>query len=87
MKSIRRTTFSRALVLTAAVSFGSVVCAQAPGLPPLDADSIPATTSQIPPGIQWSAPDLGEGPFLIETAVQEHRELQVSVVARGLRQP
>jgi glucose/arabinose dehydrogenase len=88
MKSIRRTGFSRKLALSAAVSVCAVACAQqSPGLPPLDAASIPATTSQIPPGIQWSAPDLGEGPFLIETAVQEHRELQVSVVARGLRQP
>lgn len=58
-----------------------------PEFPPLDVGSIRATASTIPPGIQWSAPDLGGGPFLVESAVPEHRELQVSVIARGLRQP
>jgi glucose/arabinose dehydrogenase len=61
--------------------------AQQPELPPLDAESLPATTSRIPPGVLWSSPELGEGPFLIESAVPEHRELRVVVVARGLQQP
>lgn len=61
--------------------------AQSGDLPPLDAESIPATTSTIPPGIQWGSPPLGDGPFLIESAVPEHRELRVVVVARDLRQP
>jgi glucose/arabinose dehydrogenase len=85
-----KTTHSRitgGLFAAAAVLVSVPLSAQPPGLPPLDPDSLPATTSEIPPGIQWSAPDLGDGPFLIETAVPEHRELQVSVVASGLRQP
>jgi glucose/arabinose dehydrogenase len=82
----------RALITIGTIaSLTALVCArvvaQPPGLPPLDPDSLPATTSSIPPGIQWSAPDLGDGPFLIESAVPAHRELKVVVVARGLRQP
>jgi len=61
--------------------------AQAADLPPLDPESLPATTSQVPAGIAWGSPPLGDGPFLIETAVPEHRELQVTVIARDLRQP
>ena len=61
--------------------------AQPPGLPPLDPETLPAASSSIPPGIQWSSPDLGAGPILIESAVPEHRELQVAIIARGLRQP
>jgi glucose/arabinose dehydrogenase len=61
--------------------------AQSGGLPPLDAENLPATTSTIPAGIQWGSPPLGDGPFLIESAVPEHRELRVVVVARDLRQP
>ena len=37
-------------------------------------------------GLLWPTPDLGEGPFPIESAAAEHRELQVTVVAR-LEQP
>jgi glucose/arabinose dehydrogenase len=74
------------LALTTSAA-AAAACAQTSELPPLDLESIPATTSTIPPGIQWSAPDLPEGPILIESAVPEHRELQVAVIARGLRQP
>ena len=68
-------------------TLSAAALAQQSGLPPLNPETLPATTSAIPPGIQWSAPDLGAGPFLIESAVPAHRELQVSVVASGLRQP
>ena len=61
--------------------------AQPPGLPPLDADSIPAATSDRAPGVIWSSPELGEGPFQIESAVTAHRELTVEVFASGLQQP
>jgi len=61
--------------------------AQTPDLPPLEADRVPAATSERAPGVIWSAPELGEGPFLIESAVAAHRELRVVVVASGLRQP
>jgi len=79
-------------ILLTAVTLAALVAAspatiRAQNLPPLDADKLPATNSNIPPGIQWNAPDLGEGPFLIETAVPEHRELQVRVIARELQQP
>jgi aldose sugar dehydrogenase len=60
--------------------------AQPPGWPALDA-SLPAARGGIPPGINWSSPPLGEGPFLIESAVPEHRNLRVVVVARDLVQP
>ena len=63
------------------------VFAQQPDLPPLDPESLPATTSTIPPGVLWSAPELGEGPFLIESAVEAHRELRIVVLARDLQQP
>ena len=63
-----------------------IALAQQANLPPLDAATLPATVSSIPPGIQWASPDLDEGPFLIESAVPEHRELRVVVVAR-LQQP
>lgn len=77
----------RALYSALALCACLPVHAQTSGLPPLDADKLPATTSEVPPGIQWSAPDLGDGPFLIESAVPAHRELRVVVVADGLRQP
>lgn len=62
--------------------------AQSPAaLPPLDPASLPATTSTIPPGISWPAPDLPPGPIPIESAVEQHRELEVEVIATGLQQP
>lgn len=82
-----RSGFARRTIAGIAILISTHVLAQPSGLPPLDPDSLPAASSAVPPGIQWSAPDLGEGPFLIESAVPEHRELQVVVVARGLRQP
>ncbi|HEU4689497.1 MAG TPA: hypothetical protein VFS23_14085, partial [Vicinamibacterales bacterium] len=36
--------------------------------------------------INWPDPPLGDGPFLIESALPQHRNLRVVVVAR-LRQP
>ena len=75
------------LLAVAASLMTHAAVAQQPGLPPLDPESLPATTSAIPPGILWSSPELGDGPFLIESAVPEHRELRVVVVARDLRQP
>jgi glucose/arabinose dehydrogenase len=75
------------LLAAAAILPPSATLAQQAGLPALDPDTLPATESEIPPGILWSSPPLGEGPFLIESAVPEHRELRVVVVARGLQQP
>jgi glucose/arabinose dehydrogenase len=53
---------------------------------PAAAPSIPAAESQIFPGITWASPPLGDGPFLMESAVAAHRNLRVVVVAR-LKQP
>jgi glucose/arabinose dehydrogenase len=39
------------------------------------------------PGINWPDPPLGPGPFLMETAVAQHRNIRVVVVANGLNQP
>jgi glucose/arabinose dehydrogenase len=41
----------------------------------------------VPAGIDWPSPELGPGPFLIESAIPEQRHLRVVVVARGLEQP
>jgi glucose/arabinose dehydrogenase len=87
MKTSKRLRQTGRLVAGVAILASAPLLAQQPGLPPLDPESLPAATSEIPPGIQWSAPDLGDGPFMIESAVPEHRELRVVVVARGLRQP
>jgi len=87
MRTTKRIWLDGLLFCGTACLASSAALAQPEGLPPLDADRIPATTSQIPPGVQWSAPELGDGPFLIESAVPEHRELRVVVVARGLNQP
>jgi glucose/arabinose dehydrogenase len=54
----------------------------APAAPP----SIPAAESRIAPGINWASPQLPDGPFMLESAVPEHRNLRVVVVAR-LEQP
>ena len=54
----------------------------APAAPP----SIPAAESRIAPGINWASPQLDDGPFMLESAVPEHRNLRVVVVAR-LEQP
>jgi glucose/arabinose dehydrogenase len=64
----------------------SSALAQAPGLPPLDPDALPATSSQIPRGISWASPELPDGPIPIESAVEAHRELEVEVIAR-VQQP
>jgi glucose/arabinose dehydrogenase len=37
--------------------------------------------------IQWASPPLGDGPFLLETALPQHRNIRVVVVARQLEQP
>lgn len=75
------------LIMGVATLFVSATRAQAPGLPPLDPDALPATSSKIPPGISWSAPELPEGPIPIESAVEAHRKLEVEVIARDLQQP
>ena len=54
---------------------------------PLDPEKLPAAITGIPPGINWPSPPLGAGPFLIESARPEHRNLRVVVVASGLKQP
>ena len=87
MSMIRDTKLASRILSLAAAAAAAAAAAQPGELPPLDPATIPATTSTIPPGIIWSSPELGEGPFLIESAVPEHRELQVVVVARDLRQP
>jgi len=48
---------------------------------------IPAAECSIAPGIAWADPPLGPGPFLFETAVPQHRNIRVTVVASGLAQP
>ena len=66
---------------------GAVSCVlHAQEFPPLDPATLPAAGSDRAPGLLWSSPDLGDGPFLIESAAPEHRELKVSVIAR-LQQP
>jgi glucose/arabinose dehydrogenase len=48
---------------------------------------VPAAECNIAPGINWPSPPLGDGPFLLETAVPEHRNIRVVVVTRALNQP
>jgi glucose/arabinose dehydrogenase len=48
---------------------------------------IPAAECNIAPGINWNDPPLGAGPFLIETAVPQHRNVRVVVVTNALNQP
>jgi aldose sugar dehydrogenase len=49
--------------------------------------ALPATENRIAPGgPQWATPPLGDGPFLIQSALPAHRNLRVVVMAR-LRQP
>ena len=75
------------LMIGSAVLLAAAAEAQTTGLPPLDPGSLPATSSKIPPGISWSAPELPAGPIPIESAVEEHRELEVAIIARDLQQP
>jgi glucose/arabinose dehydrogenase len=49
--------------------------------------ALPAAECNVPPGINWPDPPLGAGPFLLETAVPQHRNIRVVVVATGLNQP
>jgi glucose/arabinose dehydrogenase len=74
---------ARSLIVAAAIP----IAVTAQTLPPLDPESLPAATSVIPPGVPWGSPDLPPSPILIETAVEEHRELEVEVLATDLRQP
>ena len=48
---------------------------------------IPAAECGIWPGVNWPDPPLGPGPFLLQTAVPQHRNIRVVVVANGLNQP
>jgi aldose sugar dehydrogenase len=48
--------------------------------------ALPAAQGGIPNAIDWPSPQLGDGPFLIESAVPEHRNLRVVVIAK-LEQP
>jgi aldose sugar dehydrogenase len=48
--------------------------------------AVPAAECNIPPGIAWADPPLGPGPFLLETAVPQHRNIRVTVVA-SVNQP
>jgi aldose sugar dehydrogenase len=50
------------------------------------AESRVATNCAAPPCQPWPAPPLGDGPFLLQSAVPAHRDLRVVVMAR-LRQP
>jgi glucose/arabinose dehydrogenase len=47
---------------------------------------LPAAENRISPAINWASPQIGDGPFMFESAVPEHRNLRVVVVAR-LEQP
>ncbi len=82
----RGRSFASAAVLLGFIVVATTV-AQQPALPPLDPATLPAATPGIPPAVNWPSPPLGEGPFLIESAVPAHRNLRVVVVARGLEQP
>jgi glucose/arabinose dehydrogenase len=75
------------LMIGIAALAASAAEAQGPGLPSLDPEALPATSSTIPPGISWSAPDLPESPIPIESAVEAHRDLEVAIIAEGLEQP
>jgi glucose/arabinose dehydrogenase len=83
---IATTKLAGGLLMALTTALATPALAQRSDLPPLDPD-LPATESSIPPGVAWPSPPLGDGPFLIESAVPAHRELRVVVVARGLRQP
>lgn len=62
------------------------------GRGPQEPPAIPAAETRIapncatPPCQPWPAPPLGEGPYLVQSALPEHRNLRVVVMAR-LRQP
>lgn len=77
----------RSTLAVAAAGLASTVGAQPADFPPLDPATLPAAQPGIPPGISWPSPPLGDGPFLIESVLPEHRELRVVVIARGLEQP
>ena len=55
-----------------------------PQLP--DPATLSAAETRIFDRLDWPSPELGDGPFEIESAVPEHRNLRVVVVAR-LEQP
>jgi glucose/arabinose dehydrogenase len=78
---------SRCASAAALLSLATVVAHAQQPLWPLDAKTLPAASSSIPPGVGWPSPPLGEGPFLVESVRPEHRMLRVVVVARGLEQP
>src|SRR5690606_22417421 len=79
----RRASIGR-LQVAGLLSAGAVSCMlHAQEFPPLDPETLPAAGSDRAPGLLWPTPDLGDGPFLIESAAAE---LKVSVVAR-LQQP
>src|SRR5262245_37189964 len=75
------------------LGLSSIVCAAILTATPapdgkLEPDGAPDRQSDgtgVPPPIIWSAPPLGKGPFLLESA--EERNLRITVVARGLEQP
>ena len=75
------------LLIGVAALLAAVAEAQTSGLPPLDPGTLPATSSKIPRGISWSAPELPDGPIPIESAVEEERELEVAVISKDLQQP
>ena len=56
------------------------------GGPQAGGTALPAAESRIPNAIDWPSPQIGDGPFMIESAVPEHRNLRVVVVAK-LEQP
>lgn len=82
----RRARFASAAFIVGFIFIVAASHAQQPQLPPLDPAQLPAATPGIPTGINWASPPLGDGPFLIESAVPAHRDLRVVVMAR-LQQP
>jgi glucose/arabinose dehydrogenase len=48
--------------------------------------ALPAAECNIAPGINWASPPLPDGPIAVESAVPQHRNLRVAVMAR-LAQP
>lgn len=76
---------SRGLGAAALLTFAAAVHAQLSW--PLDPETLPAAIPGIPPGVGWPSPELGDGPFIVESVQPEHRTLRVRVLARGLEQP
>jgi len=77
------------LVSTTAVLLGAAISAQqdpSPPRPPVGIAGQAGANGQFaPPGVNWPAPPLPDGPIMLETA--EQRSLRVVVMSKALNQP